>query len=185
MASAKNLLIFLFLLVLCFFLFSDPEYIKNDVIVTKIDTFYKHDTTKDYKKGDSIPYLLIDTFYLIDSVVLHDTPSIVKEFFLAKAYKDTFNVDTESFVYINDTISQNRLIGRSYESHIRFKTITVTNEVYKKPKNALYLGLIGDIRRQDNMIGVGVGVNYMKQNESYILNLTTNQISLGLYKKIF
>jgi hypothetical protein len=49
----------------------------------------------------------------------------------------------------------------------------------------LYLGLLGDIRRFDNKIGVGVGLNYKKQNEAYTISFTTNQISLGLYKKLF
>ena len=61
----------------------------------------------------------------------------------------------------------------------------VTNNIYHKPKNELYLGLLGDIRRFDNKIGVGVGLNYKKQNEVYTISFTTNQISLGLYKKLF
>jgi hypothetical protein len=47
------------------------------------------------------------------------------------------------------------------------------------------VGLIGDLRRFDNKIGVGVGLNYKKQKEAYTLNFTTNQISFGLYKKLF
>jgi uncharacterized oligopeptide transporter (OPT) family protein len=49
----------------------------------------------------------------------------------------------------------------------------------------LFVGLIGDLRRFDNKIGIGIGLNYKKQKEAYILNFTTNQISLGLYKKLF
>ena len=185
MTAAKNLLIVLLVLILAFFVFSDPEYIENDIKIAKIDTFYKHDTTIGYKKGDSFPFTVLDTFYLIDSIILHDTPQMVRDFLSVKAYKDTFRIDTASFVSISDTISQNKIIGRSYGAYIRHKTITITNDIYHKPKNELYIGLVGDMRRFDNMIGVGVGVIYKKQNESYILNLTTNQISLGLYKKLF
>jgi len=32
---------------------------------------------------------------------------------------------------------------------------------------------------------VGVGLNYKKQKEAYTIIFTTNQISLGLYKKLF
>jgi hypothetical protein len=33
--------------------------------------------------------------------------------------------------------------------------------------------------------GVGVGVIYKKQREGYTFNYTTNNISVGLYKKLF
>ena len=88
-------------------------------------------------------------------------------------------------MYIQDTITQNKIIGRNYKANLSQKTIIVTNDIYHKPKNELYIGLIGDLRRIDNNLGVGVGLNYKKTYESYILNFTTNQISFGLYKKIF
>jgi hypothetical protein len=76
-------------------------------------------------------------------------------------------------------------LGRSYLANLSEKTITITNDIYHKPKNELFIGLLGDVRRFDNKIGIGVGLNYKKQNESYILNYTTNQISFGMYKKLF
>jgi hypothetical protein len=94
-------------------------------------------------------------------------------------------INTDSYVYIKDTITQNKIIGRSYLANLTQKTIIIDNTKVIMPKNELYVGLIGDIRRFDNIIGVGVGLNYKKQKESYILNLTTNQISFGLYKKLF
>jgi hypothetical protein len=94
-------------------------------------------------------------------------------------------INTDNSVYIQDTISQNKIIGRFYKANLTEKTIVVTNDIYHKPKNELFVGLIGDLRRFDNKIGVGVGLNYKKQNEAYIINFTTNQISFGLYKKLF
>jgi hypothetical protein len=102
-----------------------------------------------------------------------------------KAYSDNLRINTDNSVYVYDTISQNKIIGRSYKADFTQKTIYVTNTIVKKPKNEFYMGLIGDLRRSDNMLGVGVGLNYKKQNEAYIFNLTTNQISFGLYKKLF
>ena len=185
MITSRNILICLILIVLGFFIFSDPKYINTDVQISKIDTFYKHDTLIKYKKGDLIPFAVLDTFYLIDSMTIHDTPQMIYNYLSVKAYSDTFRIDTHQIVYIQDTISQNKIIGRSYKADFTQKTIVITNDITKKPKNQLFVGLIGDIRRIDNMIGIGVGLNYKKQNESYIVNLTTNQISIGLYKKIF
>ena len=180
----KNLLILALLIVLFFFMFSDPRQVENKV-VTKIDTLeVRHDTTI-YKKGKNIPYEVLDSIYLIDTFPIHDTAYIVKDYKEIKAYSDTLRINTDNYVYIKDTISQNRILGRGYDAHFVEKTITITHDIYHKPKNELYLGLIGDLRRFDNRIGVGVGINYKKQNESYIVNYTTNQISIGLYKKLF
>jgi hypothetical protein len=186
MASAKNLLIALLLIVLGFFVFSDPEYKgsgTSTTIITKIDTLYKVDTLRQYKKGDAIPFAVLDTIYQVNQV--HDTTYIVNDYNKVKVYTDTFRINTDNYVSIQDTISQNKIFGRGYNSHFTEKTVVVTNNIYHKPKNELFVGLIGDLRRFDNKIGVGVGLNYKKQNEAYTFNFTTNQISLGLYKKLF
>jgi hypothetical protein len=185
--TAKNILILALVVFLLFFVLGDSKYIgraaDNPIVVTKIDSFYKHDTIIKYKKGSSIPFVVLDTIYKIDQV--HDTAYIVNDYNKVKAYSDTLRINTDNSVYIQDTITQNRIIGRSYKAHLTEKTIVVTNDIYHKPKNELYIGLLGDIRRFDNMIGVGVGLNYKKQKEAYTLSFTTNQISLGLYKKLF
>jgi hypothetical protein len=186
MTGTKNLLIVLLLIVIAFFLFSDPQYNgagTSTTIITKIDTFLKHDTVRKYKKGDSIPFVVLDTIYKIDEV--HDTTYIVNDYNKVKVYTDTLHLNTDNYVSIQDTISQNKIFGRGYNAHFTEKTIVVTNDIYHQPKNELFVGLIGDLRRFDNKIGVGVGLNYKKQKEAYIINFTTNQISLGLYKKLF
>lgn len=186
MKSYKNLLIVLLLIVLGFFVFSDPKYVgtgTSATIITKMDTLYKVDTVKQYKKGDAIPFAVLDTLYLIDEV--HDTTYIVNDYNKVKVYTDTLRINTDNYVSIQDTISQNKIFGRGYNAHLTEKTVVVTNDIYHKPKNELYVGIIGDLRRFDNNLGVGVGLNYKKQNESYTVNFTTNQISFGLYKKLF
>jgi hypothetical protein len=184
--TAKNVLILLLILVVGFFILS-PNDVRDNTpsVVSRIDTFYKHDTLRKYKKGDSIPFAVLDTLYLIDSIKIHDTPQMIYDYLSVKAYSDTLRINTDNSVYIQDTITQNKIIGRSYKANLIEKTILVTNDVYHKPKNELFVGLIGDIRRFDNKIGIGVGVVYKKQREAYIINYSTNQISLGLYKKLF
>jgi hypothetical protein len=186
MTSIKNILIVLLLLVIGFFVFSDPKYIgtgTSTTIITKRDTLYKKDTLLKYKKGDAIPFAVLDTIYQIDEV--HDTTYIVNDYNKIKVYTDTLRINTDNSVYIQDTITQNKIIGRLYKANFTEKTIIVTNDIYHKPKKEFFVGLIGDIRRFDNKLGVGVGLNYKKQNEAYTLNFTTNQISFGLYKKLF
>ena len=183
MQIAKNILILALIFVVLFFVLAPTGEGGGTKVITKIDTITKNITTTKYKKGDAIPFVVLDTLYKIDEV--HDTTYIVNDYNKIKAYSDTLRINTDNSVYIQDTITQNRIIGRSYKANLTEKTIVVTNNIYHKPKNELYLGLLGDIRRFDNKIGVGVGLNYKKQNEAYTISFTTNQISLGLYKKLF
>jgi len=183
MQIAKNILILALIFVVLFFVLAPNNGGGGNKVITNIDTIIKHDTIKKYKKGNDIPFVVLDTLYQIDEV--HDTTYIVNDYNKIKAYSDTLRISTDNSVYIQDTITQNRIIGRSYKTNLTEKTITITNNIYHNPKNQLFIGLIGDIRKFDNKIGVGVGLNYKKQNEVYTLNFTTNQISLGLYKKLF
>jgi hypothetical protein len=186
MITSRNLLIGLLLIILAFFMFSNPRYVEpNTVISVKVDTFYKHDTIRKYKKGDMIPFAVLDTLYLVDSIKIHDTIKIVQDYNQVKVYSDTLRINTDNYVSIQDTISQNKIFGRGYNAHFTEKTIVVTNNIYHKPKNELFVGLVGDLRRFDNKIGAGVSLNYKKKSEAYTINFTTNQISFGLYKKLF
>lgn len=186
MDKIKNLLLVLLILVLGFFVCSPEKQDNASVTLVKIDTIYKHDTLFKYKKGSNIPFVVLDTLYLIDSMVIHDTIKMINDYLSVNAYSDTLRINADNSVYIKDTISQNKIIGRSYTANITNKTVLVnTNNTIYKNKNELFLGVIGDIRTLDNKIGVGVGLNFKKKKESYTLNLTTNQISFGFYKKLF
>jgi hypothetical protein len=185
MKTAKNILIFLLILVLGFFVLGDSKYVKEDAVITRVDTLIRDTTIIKYKKGKDIPFVVLDTLVLVDSIRIHDTAYIVKDYNEVKQYSDTLRINTDNYVYVHDTISQNKILGRGYGGHFLEKTITITNNIYHKPKNELYLGLIGDYRRFDQKLGVGVGVIYKKQREGYTFNYTTNNISVGLYKKLF
>jgi len=180
---AKNILILALIIVVLFFVLAPNDMVADNKVITKIDTIIKHDTLRKYQKGDSIPFVVLDTIYQIDQI--HDTAYIVNDYNKIKVYSDTLRINTDNSVYIQDTITQNRILGRSFLANLSEKTITITHDIYHKPKNELFIGLLGDLRRFDNKIGIGVGLNYKKQNESYILNYTTNQISFGMYKKLF
>ena len=183
MTIVKNLLILGLILVLLFFVLAPNNEIGGTKIITKTDTITKTISVYKYKKGDSIPFVVLDTIYQIDQV--HDTAYIVNDYNKIKVYTDTLRINTDNSVYIKDTITQNRILGRSFLANLSQKTITITNDIYHKPKNELFIGFVGDYQRYDQKIGIGLGLNYKKQNESYIINYTTNQISVGIYKKLF
>ena len=142
------LFIAVILLVLWLYFFVKPTYIppnnrQFDIsqykkIVTLHDTTYKTLYVNTYKKGNDIP------FYIIDSLIVpvHDTIRIISDYNRVYAYSDTIKKDSNIFV-VNDTISQNRIISRGFTANLTKKTI-ITKEYYaKKPTNTLYWGIRG------------------------------------------
>jgi hypothetical protein len=91
-----------------------------------------------YKKGDSIPYVVI----AMDTTIIHDTIKIINDYLAIKAYSDTIKKDSNIFV-IDDTISQNRIISRGFKADITQKTIILREFYASKPTNTLYWGIRG------------------------------------------
>jgi hypothetical protein len=114
----------------------DPFKYKK--VLTIHDTLYKNLYINKYKKGDSIPYKVLDTIY----THISDTIRIISDYNQVKAYSDTIKKDSNIFV-IDDTISQNRIISRGFQAKITTKTI-LTKEFYaNKQTNTLFWGIRG------------------------------------------
>jgi hypothetical protein len=179
----KNLVIVILLVIIALFIFSEPVY-KGATINIVHDTVYQQKTFTKYRKGDSIPFVVLDTTYLIDQI--HDTIKIISDYSRVYSYSDTIRIDTLGYAYIQDTISQNKIQGRSFKAEIKEKTIFVTKTITSKPKNEFYLGVLGDLRALDNKVGLGIGLGFKTSKSSlFTINATTNQYSLGYYKKLF
>lgn len=147
------------LILLSVFLFSVRKR-TNTITTTKIDTVITHKTFIKYQKGDQIKVKIIDT------VFNRDTAFIVKEFNQIKEFTDTIR-EMENVYIIKDTISQSRIIGRSFQAQIQEKTITVNNTVTVKNKAALYIGFRSDLSH-----------DYSKVEHNISLHLKTRQKGL-------
>lgn len=150
----KNFVIAVLLVVVILFLITNPTY-KSSVIV-KTDTLYQQKTFTKYKKGSDIYSYIIKT----DSVFIpvHDTIKIISDYSRVYSYLDTIRLDTNNVVFIQDTITQNKIIGRGFSANLSEKTIIETRTITPKPKNALYLGLLADLRQDKSLQGVGIGL---------------------------
>jgi hypothetical protein len=180
----KNIVIAILVIIVLLFIKDKSEYIGKPSVIVTTDTVYQQKTFTKYKKGESIPFVVLDTTYLIDEV--HDTITIVKDYNQVKVYSDTIKIDTLGYAYIQDTISQNKIQSRGFKAEISEKTIFVTKTIILKPKNEVYLGVLGDLRAFDNKIGLGLGLGYKTaKNGLFTINATTNQYSIGYYKKLF
>lgn len=181
MIRSKDVLIVAIVFVLWLLFFKDSTYIGKKVdfsdmhnyrkVVEVHDTIYKNVYRNLYKKGDSIPYVIIAT----DTTTIHDTIQALSDYILKYAYSDTINVDSSTFV-VNDTISRNKILSRSFEAKIREKTI-ITKQLYvEKPTNSLYLGIRGDFRPLNSLEVLSPSLMLSVKNKALI------GLSVDIYK---
>jgi hypothetical protein len=178
----KEIVITLLVAVLILFIFKGNHNNIEPIVVTHVDTIVKHDTLRKYKKGDSIPFVVVG----IDTTTIHDTIRILQDYSYVRAYSDTFRIDTDNYVSIQDTISKNKIIGRSYFSNFTQKTIRIETIKTEPSKIEVYLGLLGDLRRFDEKVGIGVGLAIKVPKKGlFTFGVTTNQYSIGYYGRIY
>jgi hypothetical protein len=173
----KNLLVIILIAIVIFLLMTQPDYTKKEIVL-KTDTIFNVKTLTKYKKGDSIPYVIIaqDTI----QIPVHDTIRIINEYLQIKAYSDTIRIDSNAF-YIQDTISQNKIIGRGFEAKLQEKTIYITKTI--KPKTEFLIG--GELRNFNNVLGASIGIGLKVPNKGVmLLNYGTQGYSVGFYKKL-
>jgi hypothetical protein len=143
----------------------------------KTDTVYQTKVSTRWKQGKDIPYVIIATDTVHDSVryLVHDTIRIVSDYMRTYAYSDTINVDSNTFV-INDTISQNKIQSRKFEAKITEKTILTTITKAAKAKNTLYLGFRGDLSESNGLEVLSPGIMLNAKNKALIgLNVNINK----------
>ena len=182
----KNLIIVILVAIVFFLAKNGKSPEGKPTITVKRDTILHDTTITKWKKGKDI---LHDTtiYDTIPQLVAADTMAILRDFFAKNIFKDTLQLP-EGYVSILDTISKNKIYGRSYNAKLTQKTIIETREIKyppKPPKAALYWGVIGI--KDDTKLGIGAGIIYKSANKGIIqLNYTNaKQIQLGYYSKIF
>lgn len=181
----KDVVIVLLVAVLIFFIGSDARYTKTEPTIVS-DTVYQEKTFTKFIKGKSIPFVVLDTIYNIDTTTYYktDTIYIVKDYNQVKVYSDTMRIDSVGYAYIQDTISQNKIQGRGFSANFNLPTITITKLIEKKDKNQLYLGFIGDLKHSNGQIGIGGSIALKTaKNTLYTATATMNGYSFGYYKK--
>lgn len=161
----KNLLVVLLILIAGLLIFQNKST-GLTTIVTKIDTVYTDTSIIRYVKGDKIPFKVIDSIPY--QVSIHDTQFIVNDYNTIRNYRDTILFDSNSFV-INDTITQNKIIGRSLEMNLHERKIIVTNTITKPDKNAIYFG------GGSNFKTAFIGIQYKMPNQIIGLSFVSDK----------
>jgi hypothetical protein len=169
------------IIILCFFamvwLYESCHSSSAVIESVKTDTVYQTKVSTRWKQGKDIPYVIIATDTVHDSVryLVHDTVRIVNDYMRIYAYSDTIKVDSNTFV-INDTISQNKIQSRGFEAKITEKTILTTITKAAKAKNTLYLGFRGDLSESNGLEVLSPGIMLNAKNKALIgLNVNINK----------
>ena len=165
-------------MLLSIFLFMAKK--QRNTVTTTIDTVTVTKEFTKFTKGDKIPFKILDTIYKQS----YDTTYIVKDYQQVKEFTDSIRQDSNLFV-IKDTISQNRIIGRSFQAKIQEKTITITNNIQAKPKSALYIGFRSDISQDYSKVEHNISLSFKtRQRGLFSVGYGMSGYSLGYSLKL-
>ena len=152
------------------------EVIKHDIDIDTIDIVKTKVVTK---KGEDIYHETIKEV-VIPTIV--DTQALLHDYFAKNIYKDTLTLpDSLGTVSLIDTITQNKILGRTFNASVKQRTIKETTIVKELPKTKLFYGLEGGFNKADFVSSVGAGVLInTKKDKIYQLGLgVTNQTTDG------
>ena len=131
---------------------------KYEVIKHEIDTVDVIKTKVVTKKGDDIYHeTIVEKEVVIPAIV--DTQALLKDYYSKVLYKDVLVLpDSLGTVAVTDTISQNRILGRTFNANVKQRTIKETTIVKELPKTKVFYGLEGGFNKADFVSSVGAGV---------------------------
>jgi hypothetical protein len=154
---------------------------KYELIKHEIDTFEIVKTKVVTKKGEDIYHeTIVEKEVIIPTIV--DTAALLKDFFAKNVYKDTLQLpDSLGTIAMIDTITQNKILGRTFNASVKQRTIKETMIVKELPKTQVYYGLTGGFNKEDVVSNVGAGL-LIKTKKDKIYNLgigVANRVSDG------
>lgn len=153
MDSSKNKIYFIIIAVLILVILlqkcgpdGKPTTSTNDTIRT-VDTTYSI-ITKEVKTY--VPEWHTKTEYIHDTTRIIDTAYVIGDYYSIYSYQDSLITDTLK-LYINDSITQNKIKSRDLKYKMVFPTVHITDVVIQN-KNEFYVGL--------GLVGSKTSINY-------------------------
>jgi hypothetical protein len=157
---------------------------KYELIKHEIDTFEIVKTKVVTKKGEDIYH---ETIKEVTIPAIVDTQALLQDYFAKNIYKDTLQLpDSLGIVSLIDTITQNKILGRTFNASVKQRTIKETTIVKELPKTKLFYGFEGGFNKADvvSHLGFGVLVNTKKDKMFHlglgVANRTTDGTSGAL-----
>jgi hypothetical protein len=114
---------------------------KYELLKHTIDTVIVPQYTIVYRKGKDI-YHEAPEYQVVPIKI--DTLAILKDFYAKTVYIDTLKLaDSLGYIVVNDTISENSILGRMWTAQVNKTTITEQIIVKELPRNQVYIGIVG------------------------------------------
>ena len=131
---------------------------KYELLKHEIDTIEVVKTKVVTKKGEDIYHETI-VEHEVRVPVNVDTNAILKEYYTKVLYKDVLVLpDSLGTVAVTDTISQNKIFGRTFNANVKQRTIKETTIVKELPKTKIFYGVEGGFNKADVVSHVGMGI---------------------------
>lgn len=152
---------------------------KYELIKHEIDTIEVVKTKVVTKKGEDIYHETI-VEHEVKVPVNVDTNAILKEYYTKVLYKDVLVLpDSLGTVAVTDTISQNKIFGRTFNANVKQRTIKETTIVKELPKNQVYFGFGGQFNKADLITGLSTGlILKTKKDKIYQVNLGVSNTTI-------
>jgi len=149
---------------------------KYELIKHEIDTFEIVKTKVVTKKGEDIYHETIKEV-IIPTII--DTQALLQDYFAKNIYKDTLQLpDSLGIVSLIDTITQNKIFGRTFNASVKQRVIKETTIVKELPKTQVYYGFTGGFNKVDVVSSIGAGA-LIKTKKDKIY-----QLGIGVVNKV-
>ena len=131
-----------------------------EVIKHEIDTVDIVKTKVVTKKGEDIYHeTIVEKEVQVQVPAIVDTQALLKDYYSKVLYKDVLVLpDSLGTVAVTDTISQNRILGRTFDAKVKERTIKETLIVKELPKTQVYYGFTGGFNKADVVSNIGGGL---------------------------
>ena len=151
---------------------------KYELLKYAIDTIEVVKTKVVTKKGDDIYHeTIIEKEVIIPAII--DTLALLKDYYSKVLYKDVLVLpDSLGTVDVTDTISQNKIFGRTFNANIKQRIIKETTIVKELPKTQVYYGITGGFNKVDVVSNLGAGVLIKTKGDKIY------QLGIGVANKV-
>lgn len=141
----------------------DTLSVKVDTIWvrSKTDTFYQPAVVK----TKYVPIYKTDTLETFE-VQKVDTTKILRDYLATRYYQDSISVQYGK-VYIDDTVSRNKIVSRGVKTAFNVPVVKETVTISRPPKNIAYLGFEAIGNPQTPLYGVGASLGMKFKNDKY------------------
>lgn len=125
------------------------ELLSKEVEVVEVEKI-----VTEFKEGKTI-YVEVEVPVEVFIPTEIDTMEVLQDYYSTRVYSDTLRVENLGYVTIVDTISQNKIIGRSFKANLLERTVTETITVKELPRLQIWTGITASNNMQ---LGATIGI---------------------------